>query len=390
MAEALRKVKQAFGGGAVIISTRTHAKGGLFGIGGRPYVEITAARHASDLPGPLRRSMIQGRSSGEKRTDGAATTMRHGPARISAPDVSGLFDEVGSLRILVEELVDDSRRARAGNVPDQLYETYQKLVGNEVAERIAQRLIERVRHDLTPKQMGDIRLVRTRLAAALESMLPTAGPIRFAERGGPMIIALVGPTGVGKTTTVAKLAANFCLRENRRVGLITIDTYRIAAIEQLRTYAQIIDVPLEVVASPEQLRDAVLRMSDREVILIDTAGRSQRDALKVKELKGFFRAVKPHETHLVLSGTCGEAVLNQTIDRFREVGVDRIIFTKLDEAIGFGVILGCLEKAEALLSYVTTGQDVPDDIEPGEGRMLARLILGTEPDGVAPVDQEGG
>jgi flagellar biosynthesis protein FlhF len=117
-------------------------------------------------------------------------------------------------------------------------------------------------------------------------------------------------------------------------------------------------------------------MADRDLILIDTAGRGQRDLLKVKELNGFFNAVRPHEVHLVLSTTCSEAVLRETIDRFADAGIDRVIFTKLDEALGFGVILSCLQKASARLSYVTTGQDVPDDIEVGEGRALAELILG--------------
>jgi len=207
-------------------------------------------------------------------------------------------------------------------------------------------------------------------------MLPAAGPIRVRDTGKPFIVALVGPTGVGKTTTIAKLAANFCLREGRKVGLITLDTYRIAAVDQLKTYAQIIDVPLEVAMSPEQLKEAVGQMTDRDIILIDTAGRGQRDASKINDLRAFFAAVKPNEVHLVLSATCGEGVLTETIHRFNDVGVDRMIFTKLDEAVGFGVILNCLQKVKAQLSYVTTGQDVPNDIEVGEGREIAGLILG--------------
>jgi len=156
---------------------------------------------------------------------------------------------------------------------------------------------------------------------------------------------------------------------------------RIAAVEQLKTYAQIIDVPLEIVTSPEQMREALGRMADREIIFIDTAGRSQRDPIKIKELKCFFEAVPPHEVHLVLSSTCGEAVLKETIGQFQEVGVNRVIFTKVDEAIGFGVVLACLEKANAKLSYITTGQDVPDDIEVGEGRLITDLILGVDSGG---------
>ena len=267
------------------------------------------------------------------------------------------------------------RRSQVPEVPEALFDTYQRLVQNEVAEQVAHRLITQVRNELTAEHLQDPRAVRSKLAVLLEAMLPTAGPIRCAEAGRPRMIAFIGPTGVGKTTTIAKLAANFCLRERRKVGLITIDTYRIAAVEQLKTYAQIIDVPLEVAAVPEQFREAADRLADREIILIDTAGRSQRDDAKMKELKGFFRAVRPHELHLVLSSTCGPTVVGETIERFRDFGIDRLILTKLDEAIGFGVILSCLEKAEAELSYVTMGQDVPDDIEVGESKALAELIL---------------
>jgi flagellar biosynthesis protein FlhF len=249
-------------------------------------------------------------------------------------------------------------------------------VENRVAEELAGRLVDEARRELSDEQLRDPAAVRGQLARSLAAMLPAAGPIQVRTRNGPYIVALVGPTGVGKTTTIAKLAANFCLRERRKVGLITLDTYRIAAVDQLKTYAQIIDVPLEVAMSPEQMKEAVGQMADRDLILIDTAGRGQRDATKIDDLRAFFTAAKPHEVHLVLSATCGEGVLTETIQRFSGVGVDRVIFTKLDEAVGFGVILNCLQKVKAQLSYVTTGQDVPSDIEVGEGRAIAGLILG--------------
>lgn len=287
-----------------------------------------------------------------------------------------LVSEVGALRALVGDLVRETRRDRAAELPDELHEYYCRLAKGAVADDIAHRLLRDVRQSLSDDQLRDPTRVRAALAHAVESMLPTAGPIRPVRIGAPTIIALVGTTGVGKTTTVAKLAANMCLREHRRVGLITIDTYRIAAVEQLKTYARIIDVPLEVVMSPNQLKDAVARMGDRDVILIDTAGRSQRDTAKITELRAFFDVIKPDEVHLVLSSTSGESVLLETVQQFQPVGVNRVIFTKLDEAVGFGVMLACLEKADAQLSYVTTGQDVPDDIEIGHGGALTELLLG--------------
>ena len=389
MAETLDQVKRQFGRGAVILTTRTLSGKGLLGIGGKPSVEITAAPGFSDLPKGVPRSRVPARPWLTDEADGAARSVSRTSSLQHGPSQEAVLKEIGALKSLVHDLARETRRPRKGQTPQALYETYLTLVRNDVAEQIAQQLVTEAREALPADRLGDSMRVRAFLASRIEAMLPTSGPIQIREDGGPTIIALVGPTGVGKTTTIAKLAANFCLREHRKVGLITIDTYRIAAVEQLKTYAQIIDLPLAVVSSPEELRDAVQRMSDRDVVLIDTAGRSQRDAIKVKELKGYFAKVKPHEIHLVLSGTSASTVLNETIDRFGEIGIDRVIFTKLDEAVGFGVILTCLHKATARLSYVTTGQDVPDDIAVGEGKRLARFMV-AEPSsgpGVALVER---
>ncbi|MFQ5414072.1 MAG: flagellar biosynthesis protein FlhF [Phycisphaerae bacterium] len=389
MAEALDKLKRQFGRSAVILSTRALTKGGWLGFGGTPCVEITAARRMADLPAPLRRGRLARQGRGGDDAEGAATVSSRVTVASDTRADSVLF-EVGALKSLVGEVLQETRRLRAGHVPEPLYATYRKLIENEVGHRIAEALIASVQRSLAPDELSDQDAVRRRLAAALESMLPTAGPIQITTRDAPTVVAFIGPTGVGKTTTVAKLAANFSLRERRRVGLVTIDTYRIAAVEQLRTYAEIIGVPLQVVATPAELASAVGRLNACDVILIDTAGRSQRDALKIGELKRFFDAVRPHEVHLVVSGTCGERVMAETIERFSGVGVDRVIVTKLDEAIGFGVILTCLEHVDAGLSYVTTGQDVPDDIEVGERGRLAAMILGDRPHGRSAASASGG
>jgi flagellar biosynthesis protein FlhF len=407
MAEALNQVKRQLGRDAVILHTRTFTRGGLLGWRARTLIEVTAARQMSDLPilnrsgrvpakpadgladsGGMASRLQPGshaatqtclpasRESMPPESNGARTLVPASTA-ITEPRSPALECEVRALKSLVQDLVVETRRTRLTGLPEELLPVYLNLIEAQVAEELARELVERIRAEIGPQGVCEPLLVREKLAAYIESMLPVCGPIRLdsSAAGVPTLIALVGPTGVGKTTTIAKLAANLSLRENRRVGLITIDTYRIAAVDQLRTYAQIIDVPLEVVMTPAQMRAALDRLRGCDVILIDTAGRSQNDAIRINELRCYLDQARPHEIHLVLSSTSSPAVLHQAIERFSEIGVDRLIFTKLDEAIGFGVILSCLARAKLGLSYVTTGQDVPDDIEVGRSRRLAELIV---------------
>ena len=228
---------------------------------------------------------------------------------------------------------------------------------------------------IRPEHVRQADFVRQKLAEQIERHLPAAAPIMRTKTTGPHVVALIGPTGVGKTTTVAKLAANLKFCQKKQVGLVTLDTYRIAAIDQLKKYADIICSPLRVVSTCEELSGAVKSMQDCEFILIDTAGRSPNDALKLSELKGLLAAAKPDEVHLVLSTTASQQCVELAIERFGEVRVDKIIFTKLDEAAHVGVVLNVVHKVHKALSYVTTGQNVPDDIEVGQPRRLAQMIL---------------
>lgn len=194
--------------------------------------------------------------------------------------------------------------------------------------------------------------------------------------GRPLTIALIGPTGVGKTTTVAKLAAAYKLRQGKRVGLITSDTYRIAAVDQLRTYASIIGLPLKIVLTPQETAAAWNSLAHEcDAVLIDSAGRSQHDASRIDELRRFVDAVKPHETHLVLSATTGPGVMLHQAQKFHALNPSRIILSKLDEAVLLGPLVGALHRIGLRLSYITTGQEVPDHIELASADRLARALL---------------
>jgi len=314
-----------------------------------------------------------------------------------APQIdTGLREEVDEIRAMVAQLLRETRGQQTPTLPAELVDYYAGLIGQAVSSELAKQMVERIAGKLGLSAAGatgglgestgsgsakriilrptDER-VRAELQTCLGEMLPPAAPIELTARNRPTVVALVGPTGVGKTTTVAKLAAAMKLREGRRVGLITIDTYRIAAVEQLRTYAQILDVPLISVMTPGEMKAAIGRMADRDLILIDTAGRSQRDDPRIDELRKFLAGAEPDQVHLVLSTTAREEAMREAVERFAAVGARHVVFTKLDEAVGLGVMLNVLNNAQMRLSYITNGQAVPDDIETGSAQRVAELIV---------------
>lgn len=443
MAEALEKVKKALGPDAVILHTRTLRSGGVLGVGARNVVEITASRDASLLHPTERRGIIgrtsrpplggargatsgtDDRSSRVSHAEGAAMTSSgpgafpsRGGDRQTSDFTAELRGEMNELRAMVRELLDRqaSAPAQAGpDLPAELREHYTKLIQNEVAEEIARDIMNEARARL--REAGPIAhgrdgalqladLIPQVMLESIERLLPNAQPVQIEEDSGPRYVAFVGPTGVGKTTTIAKLAAHFKLREQKNVGLITIDTYRIAAVEQLKAYAEIMGVPLEVVMTPEELTEALRSMHGMDLVLIDTSGRSQRDGHRLDELKTFLEAARSErleldtqherprgpdgrflprdvvgrggelEVHLVLSCTSNPSQIMDVARGFSSLGIDRVLFTKLDEAVGAGVILNVARQLDLRLSYLTTGQDVPDDIEVGYGRRIAELVLG--------------
>lgn len=250
---------------------------------------------------------------------------------------------------------------------------YKKLMRRDIPQDLTQALLRDVLTNLHKQGWNDEAKIWARLSASVAERIVTVDPWEFS--GGQRVVVLTGPTGVGKTTTIAKIAANFSLIDNRKVGLITVDTYRIAAVDQLKRYAEIIGIPLHVAFDPQELKDGIAKMKDRDLILIDTAGRSQNNFLQIKELKSYLQGVDA-EIHLVISATTKSTDVDEIVKAFGQVSIDRVIITKLDETTSYGVILQTCERTRAPLSFVTTGQGVPEDIEVATGEKLAQLILG--------------
>lgn len=285
--------------------------------------------------------------------------------------------KLDTIQRMLENLGPAGRQVGNHEIPSELFQLYTDLIDAEVEEELARELIFRLKDNATPNQLHDNAAAKALLTAVVEKDLRCAPPIT-ATRGRRKVVALIGPTGVGKTTTIAKLAANFRLRDGVKLGLVTVDTYRVAAVEQLRTYAEIIDLPMKVVTSPQEMRRALEELSGLDLVLIDTAGRSPRDELKIQELKTLLAEARVDEIHLVLSLVASVRTLHATAEKFAAVSPTSLILTKLDEASGSGTLLSVARKIALPISYLTTGQDVPDDIEPAHAGRLARLVLGQE------------
>ncbi len=265
-------------------------------------------------------------------------------------------------------------------MPQKLFDMYLKLIAQDLSQELADQIVNEVRDELPGPMLEDETAIREAIMRRLTTYIPVADEAvtTINENDDPRIIALVGPTGVGKTTTLAKLAAAFKLRQKKSVGLITSDTYRIAAVDQLRTYANIIGLPLKVVLTPSEMQQAIHALGYCDVILIDTAGRSQNDQSRIADLAALMDAAEPHEIHLVLSSTAGEKVLLREAEAFSQVNVDKIVLTKLDEAVSFGVLVDVIRKVGKELSFFTTGQEVPEHIETSRADRLAALVMGEE------------
>ncbi len=258
---------------------------------------------------------------------------------------------------------------------------YQKLVDNEVDAKYADELIGSIENSL--KNESDLNSI---LAAVYQKIILKLGePISIEKQDDDKktrIIFFIGPTGVGKTTTIAKIASHIKLDEHKKIAFITSDTYRIAAVEQLNTYAAIIDSPVEVIYAADELKDACERLKAFDYILVDTAGRSHKASEQVDELKDFIDEAKKLEkdfscdTYLVLSITTKYRDLKDIVERYKDIKDWSVIFTKLDETVSLGNILNIRILTGAPLSYTTSGQNVPEDIELIDEQSLARQLLG--------------
>jgi flagellar biosynthesis protein FlhF len=351
MKEGLEQVKSELGAEAVILSAKSIKPArGLWG-GKQPLVEIVAARDRSE------------ERESQSETDNAWTRLSQlDPIREDIRDLKNTMCHLAFPRV---------------TLPPTFDRVFQEMVFQGVRDELALRLTLDVVEGLKCSD-GAPTPERTAVIESMVERFPRSGPIRLEDSRKPEIVALVGPTGVGKTTTLAKLAAHFSVRMRQRVAVLTIDSYRIAAIEQLRVYGKIMGLSVDVVERSEEMEEALRRHKDVDLVLIDTAGQSHRNRLRIQELKRFFDGF-PVAKHLVLSCHTREREMEEIVSRFKCLDLDRLIFTKLDEATTFGTMVNMYHLTDLPISYLTIGQKVPEDIREATPKIIADLVFSMTP-----------
>ncbi|KYH32649.1 flagellar biosynthesis protein FlhF [Neomoorella mulderi] len=365
MQEAYLAIRRDLGPEAVIVATRQVRQPGLKGFFLPPRLEVTAAleeapeRRLSQPEAPAGKAALQpGNGKGEVTPAGAVSPA--GGRNSGRYGLEGLQRELAEIKAALNRLV----RPGSAPVPEHLLALRQRLLAQELEEELVALLLDGIETTGGTEIIGDV--IRSRLADHLSHQV--------ASQSRQRVQAFIGPTGVGKTTTLAKIAARYSLYQEQKVGLITLDTYRIGAVDQLKTYAEIMGLPLEVAMTPRELRASLENLKHCDVVLVDTAGRAPENKAMLAETRGFLEVVPEREVYLVLSCATRRQDLLRAVENFRSLKYNRLIFTKLDETSCPGVMLTVAAAAGVPLAYITTGQDVPDDLEPADPHLLARRI----------------
>jgi len=371
--DAMQQIKNDLGPEAIILSTKTikHSD--------PQRIEVIAAIDITELNNQIPGRVWCKEQDGERRNGSFGLSqgdIAHQYADIQRMlekmgSVTDIREELKSLKDNVELLVDVIGLARFRQESEHLAKMYQTLTANGISKSKTCHIIDEMKkgclHENKKDYASFIKLAETTIASSLSKINVISKTTR--------IKAFIGPTGVGKTTTLAKLAASFCVDKRKRVGLITMDTFRIAAVEQLKVYAKILDLPLQVATSKGSFEKSLKALSDVDVILVDTAGKSPNDTEYMKIIREIFSENNGVELNLLLSPSMSRDHLLETENYYRLTEYDNLILTKVDECRRYGVIYDLVRHAGRPVGYLTNGQNVPQDIESATPEKLAKLIV---------------
>ncbi len=375
MNEAMTRIRYELGNEAIIISQRKIRKKGFLGIFLKKAIEVTAAvdndnkvsskktsKKNTDMNDSLEaiKKVMSDKELEKKHVSTSKENVSDNKDKKSDFSETSLVNEIAEMKNILNTMM-----LTGSNIGGKS-EFQKKLEGYDLNSEIIEEVISRI--SLDKRDVDETEKVKEALHKMIDIKKPSD------ER----IIVLVGPTGVGKTTTIAKLAGRLSLIEKKKVGLITVDTYRIGAIEQLKTYADIMNIPFNVVFSIKDMEKSIEGMNECDIILIDTTGRSSKNIMQISELGAFIRKTNSNNIHLVMSSTTKNSDIKTIVEGYKVLNYNNVIITKLDETSTYGSILNILYYAKKPLSYVTTGQNVPDDIKCLKTDEVISLILGVE------------
>lgn len=352
MQDAMDQIKQDLGPNALILNTRQVTKSvKWFGLAKKHIIEVVAG-----IATPKR------------------TASESSSALVPVPTIDSPADQ--SEDSVVEGKTVEAIALR--NIRSALDDVYQHQIERGVNKELSQRLVyildDIISNAISHNRKLETKTIRQDFNDRLSQVIQVSGGVDFNVEE-QQVIALVGPTGVGKTTTVAKLAAVFSVLNYKTVGLISIDAYRIAAYDQLKTYAEIIGLPVELALSPQGARDAIDKFADQDIIIVDSVGRSPNHQIHMAELHGYMQVIRPTEVHLTVSASVKFEDLVRIVDRYKTLDVSRIIFTKLDETVALDTVVNGAYYTKYPISYLGVGQTVPDDLEVANIEKMSNFLL---------------
>ena len=367
MQQAMDTVIRELGSDAVILNSRKVRKKGLKNLFRKPILEVMVAYDPADIPSVKKQKSADIADKGQKEQE-------HKRAAATNEQFERLDKRIDSIDTMLSEFIEKFsfvKRDITYDYPAEVQELLLRMIDNQVREELAHSLAKET--ELMLRKQPDTNAAEIMEHLVLEQ-LGRPEPIlhkKFTQK----VILVLGPTGVGKTTTIVKLAADFSVKQKKKVGIINTDTFRIGAQEQLQTYADILGVPLQVIYRADELGNALENMSDRDIIFVDTAGKRPGDEQHKEDMLEMVRILKPEDILLCLSASTGFAAIKEMVDTYGFVDEYRLMITKLDETKYRGPLLNISWYAQKPLAYVTTGQNVPDDIEVVNVEVIAKEIL---------------
>ncbi len=373
MQEALRLVKKEFGSEAVILSARSIKKNtGMYRFLSKPGVEVTAAIDDTED----NKVNTQGRGNPDSPSQNpyayegiVKNTLSKGHSLFKAMSGNSVQSEKREIKPVS---YPDHERQKHGT---GLSLIYRAMLVQGIAPELASRLVKSLKRCPFMTDCFDINNLKTCLVYAFNDVGIYDAPIEL-KKGRQVIVAMVGTAGVGKTTIIAKIAAIYALDLDTKVALVTLDDFRIAAVEQLRIYGRIIGVPVETASSKKEFKKVIKKLHWADLILVDTPGINQRDRKGIDKLREILTSVRKIETHLVVTATYRDDNIEEAIEGFGIIPVNRLVFTRMDEALTCGCILNEISRTKIPVSYLSNGPEVPEDFVMDSLDTIADLIIG--------------